>query len=77
MKMTENGELLKLDNFLLYREILKVIRQVYLNVDENWAKENIEDAMCMFTEGYVPHQAMDDIGMPLEKVLVEEETLID
>jgi hypothetical protein len=75
--MTENGELLKLDNFLLYREILKVIRKVYLNVDENWAKENIEDAMSMFTEGYVPHQAMDDIGMPLEKVLLEEDTLID
>jgi hypothetical protein len=76
--MTENGELLKLDNFLLYHEILvKVIRQVYLNVDENWGKENIEDAMCFFTEGYVPHQAVDDIGMPVEKVLLEQETLID
>jgi hypothetical protein len=75
--ITETGELLKLDNFLLYREILNVIRQVYLDVDEKWAKENIEDAMCMFTEGYIPHQAVDDIGMPVEKVLLEQETLID
>jgi hypothetical protein len=70
-----SGELLKLDNFLLYGEILKVIRKLYLDVDDKWAKDNVEDAMCMFTEGYIPHQAVDDIGMPVELVLLKQEKI--
>lgn len=56
----------KLDNYLEYKEIVKIVKDVYTDVDANWAAENLESALCHFTQGYIPFEAHADLGFPLE-----------
>jgi hypothetical protein len=58
----------KLDNFLEYKEIVKIIKDMYLNVDGNWAVENLDSALSYFTRGYIPVEAHSDIGIPMEYI---------
>jgi hypothetical protein len=66
------GEILKVDSFLQYSQIVRLIKELYENVNNTWALENMETAMCYFTEGYIPFEAHTDLGFPLDKVMPEE-----
>jgi hypothetical protein len=65
-----NTPLRKLDNHLEYREIVKIVKELFLNVDGNWALNNMESAMCFFTAGHIPVAAHADLGFPLEHCMV-------
>jgi hypothetical protein len=59
----------KLDHFLQYSDIVKIIREQYNEVDEKWAAQNPTAAMCFFTEGHIPFQAHLDLGFPVHFVM--------
>ena len=65
----EPNPLPKLDHFLQYREIVNVIKDIFDNVDGNWAVNNMESAVAFFTEGHVPFAANTDIGFPMDLVI--------
>jgi hypothetical protein len=65
---SEPQPLPKLDHVLQYKEIIRIVRDLFDNVDSNWAVNNMESAELFFTEGYVPFQAHNDLGFPMEKV---------
>jgi hypothetical protein len=58
----------KLDNYLEYKEIIKIIKDVYSNADGNWAASNLDAALAYFTRGYIPVEAHSDIGIPMEYI---------
>jgi hypothetical protein len=60
--------LCKLDNYLEYKEIIKIVKDVYSNVDVNWASKNLDTALAYFTRGYIPIEAHSDIGIPMEYI---------
>jgi hypothetical protein len=61
-----NTPLRKLDNYLEYGGIVKIVKELFVNVDGNWAVNNMESAMCFFTAGHIPLAAHADLGFPLE-----------
>jgi hypothetical protein len=65
----EKVALPKLDHFLQYSEIVKIIREQYEEIDEQWAARNHSAAMCFFTEGHIPFQAHLDLGFPVHLVM--------
>ena len=65
----EPNPLPKLDHFLQYREIVNVIKDIFDNVDGNWAVNNMESATAFFTEGHIPFAANTDIGFPMDLVI--------
>ncbi|MGL5934167.1 MAG: hypothetical protein ACRCZI_00940 [Cetobacterium sp.] len=66
----------KLDHYLEYREIVKILKELFVNVDGNWAAQNMEAAMCFFTEGHIPLLAHTELGFPLEDCMVMTQTTI-
>jgi hypothetical protein len=64
----------KIDHFLQYLDIVKIIKETFNNVDGTWAANNMEDAMFYFTEGHIPFAAHADLGFPLEHVLPADYT---
>lgn len=68
----EPSPLPKLDNYLQYGEIVKLIKDLFDNVDGTWAANNMESAMCFFTEGHIPFAAMADLGFPADSVMAVE-----
>jgi hypothetical protein len=58
----------KLDYYLEYKEIVKIIKDIYSNVDGNWGVENLDSALAYFTRGYIPAEAHSDIGIPMEYI---------
>jgi hypothetical protein len=69
--MAPNKDMPKLDHFLQYAEIIKVINKIFENVNPNWASDpdNLSAAECYFTEGHIPFEAMKDLGFPVDKVV--------
>lgn len=61
-------ELPKVDNYLQYSEIVKIIKRMFDNVNNTWATENLHAAECYFTEGHIPFEAIRDLGFPQNKV---------
>ena len=49
--------------------------ELFENVDGNWAQDNMEAAMCFFTQGYIPFAAAADLGFPIDAVLPENGAL--
>ena len=60
--------LLKMDSYVQYREIVRIIKDLFDDVDGNWAANNLNDAMGFFTAGYIPFEAHGDLGFPLDTV---------
>ena len=65
----EDAPLPRLDHYLQYEEILKIIQMTYENVNSNWAAENSEAVFSYFTKGYIPFAANADIGVPMNEVM--------
>ena len=65
----------KVDNYLQYSEIVKIIKKIFDNVDSTWATDNPTDAECYFTDGYIPLQAIQDLGFPSSKVIHGEQSI--
>ena len=64
-----NAPLPKLDNYVVYKDIVEVIQASFEGTDSGtWAADNMEAAMTYFTEGFVPYAAADDLGFPREMV---------
>lgn len=55
----------RLDSYLLYEEIKKLIYRLFAGVNKSWAKYNPDSAACFFTPGYIPEQAAKDLGYDL------------
>lgn len=68
-------ELPKTDNYLQYAEIVKIIKQLFEGVDSNWATTNVSAAECFFHEGYIPYQAVQDLGFPESNVMTIEASI--
>jgi hypothetical protein len=68
-------ELPKLDHYLQYSEIVKIIKKMFDGVNGTWATENPTAADCYFTEGHIPFQAMQDLGFPENKVMTREASI--
>ena len=69
-----NGELKdipKVDHYLEYNEIVKIMKKLYDDVNPDSATENPTDAEFFFTDGYIPFRAHKDLGYPLSKVMAE------
>ena len=62
-------EIPKVDNYLQYSEIVKIINKIFDDVNSTWATDNPTDAECYFTEGYIPFEAIQDLGFPTSKVI--------
>ena len=59
----------KVDNYFHYSEIVKIINKILDGVNSTWATNNPTDAECYFTEGYIPFEAIQDLGFPASKVM--------
>ena len=59
----------KLDTVIQYKEIVRVINELFENVDGNWAVNNPETAAAFFTESYIPFGAHADLGFLLDRVV--------
>jgi hypothetical protein len=68
-------ELPKVDNYLQYSEIVKIIKQMFEGVDSTWATNNATAAECYFTQGHIPFQAIQDLGFPDNKVMTREASI--
>lgn len=66
--MSTDQEPRKVDNFLEYTEIAKIISALFDGVDGDWAQNNMDAAMCYFTAGHIPFAAHAELGFPLEAV---------
>jgi hypothetical protein len=66
--LTNYDDPLKLDNFLMFNDIVKLIKGMF-NCGENWAAKNWKAADCFFTEGHIPFEAHKELGVPEEKVM--------
>jgi hypothetical protein len=64
----------RLDHYLQYEEIIKIIHLTHDNVNANWAAlpENSEAVFSYFTKGHIPFAAHKDIGVSLSDVIVPE-----
>ncbi len=65
----EPAPLSKLDHVFQYREIVRIIGSLFDNVDATWAVNNQESADCFFTAGYIPFDAVADLGFPVQDVI--------
>jgi hypothetical protein len=69
--MSTGQEPRKVDHFVEYKEIVKIIMALYNGVDAQWAQGNMEAANCYFTEGHIPFEAHAQLGFPIEAVQEE------
>ena len=64
--ITPPGETLpKSDMYIEYNDIVKMINDMFPNVDHTWAAANMEAAMCFFHENHIPTLAIADLGFPV------------
>jgi hypothetical protein len=63
------SDLPKLDHYVQFTDIVKIIKALFDNVDNNWACYNMESALTYLTKGYIPFEAHRELGFPLENVL--------
>lgn len=61
----------KLDHYVQWTCIVKILQDIFPNVDNNWAAHNIESALTYLTEGYIPIDACQELGFPKEYVMAE------
>jgi hypothetical protein len=54
----------KIDHYVQYTDIVKIVYDLFKDVDSTWAANNIESALAYFTEGYIPYEACQDVGFP-------------
>jgi hypothetical protein len=60
----------KLDNYLQFEDAVKVVRDLFDNVDApGWAGNNLDAAFTYFTEGHIPYAAFHALGFPLQYVM--------
>lgn len=59
----------KLDHFLLYSEIVKIIQMVHGSVNSTSENDDVAAIQCYFTEGHIPYRARKDFGFPENMVL--------
>ena len=45
------------------------ISTIFANVGPNWAADNMEAALAIFTEGHIPNDAFQHLGFPLDMVI--------
>jgi hypothetical protein len=50
-------------------DIVKIIKALFDSVDNNWAGYNMESALTYLTKGYIPSEAHQELGFPIEYVL--------
>jgi hypothetical protein len=62
---TNKADVPKVDNYLQFAEIVKIIKRMFENVDQVWARNNMEAAEWYFTKGYIPYQAFVELGFLL------------
>jgi hypothetical protein len=72
--MSTGQHLRTLDNFLEYKEIVKIIMVLFDGVDGGWAVNNMESAMYFFTAGHIPFAAHEELGFSVEDVMVRSYT---
>jgi hypothetical protein len=66
--LTDYDKPLKIDNFLIFSEIVRLLKGMF-NCGENWAVKNWDAAQLFFTEGHIPYEAHEDLGVPEDKVM--------
>jgi hypothetical protein len=60
----------KLDHYLQFEDAVKVVRDLFDNVDApGWAGNNLDAALTYFTEGHIPYAAFHELGFPLQYVM--------
>ena len=53
----------KLDECIVCDDIVRLLRDTFDGTDgPGWAQNNMEAAMCHFTEGHIPNRAAQDLG---------------
>jgi hypothetical protein len=65
----EPAELPKLDHWLVYKDIVQLIRRLYAGAGNNWYQNNRDEADAYFSEGFIPFDASTDLGFPEHKCL--------
>ena len=63
-KMNNSDEdLPKLDKCIIHDDIVRFIKDCFEGTDApGWAQDNMDVAMCFFTEGHIPSVAVDQLG---------------
>ncbi len=56
----------KLDNFVVYKDIVTLTKELFEDVGPDWGTNNPESAACFFTAGNIPHEAHADLGIPID-----------
>jgi hypothetical protein len=59
----------KLDHYVQFSDIVKIITDIFDNVNSNWAANNMESALVYLTQGYIPIEACQELGFPIEYVM--------
>lgn len=56
----------KIDNYIVYDDIVSIIKDMFEGVDRNWGANNMEAASTYFTKGHAPYEAHCDLGFPTD-----------
>lgn len=69
--MTPSGDtpLPKLDHFIQYEDIVKILHGMFDSIDGNWAASNPDSAAPYFTPGHIPFAAHTQLGFLREDVM--------
>jgi hypothetical protein len=69
--LTPSGDkpLPKLDHFIQYDDIVKILHGLFDGIDGDWAATNPDSAKPYFTAGHIPFQAHAQLGFPRGDVL--------
>lgn len=59
----------KLDHYVQFLDIVKILKDLFDGVDSGWAVNNMESALTYLTEGHVPIDACKTIGFPVDSVM--------
>ena len=60
----------RLDSYLRCADIKAVIESLFTDHGPGWATADMDRALSIFTEGYIPFAAVADLGFPLDMVNV-------
>jgi hypothetical protein len=64
-----DGPLPKLDNFIQYDDIVKILHGMFDGIDANWAASNPDSVAPYFTAGHIPFAAHIQLGFPRADVM--------
>jgi hypothetical protein len=69
--MTPSGDtpLPKLDHFIHYDDIVKILHGMFDSIDGNWAASNPDSAAPYFTAGHIPFEAHTQLGFLRQDVM--------